>query len=441
MLPTFGGNMNFEKMIDAILARKIKKARKSKELTQEQFCERYDTRISIDKFRLSNLENGKRTKKKNPHFLTDSYIEFFAELLEMKSETFLFGEAKDRLELIKLMLLNIFMNGDSQGPNKGDAQIEQVPIFDISMNSDKEFFRLAMLNIDQDLHKAEHDIASKNFINIGTSGYERNLQEDRNRLTDVLMTRDAFFYNGKNAKLYTLLMSGESLFAEQSSIILKCLFGNFDFASDFLNRRDNGENFNFEGLEIGLRKSSEAQFYIDNYLNAQGMFSANAIDWKEVSFKLFIAAFNEFIEYYVEDFFSFFEEKIFSKSLKQLSNAYVNKVFSGNEFTDLLNTIYLKDQFTIERMVGHNFSRVIIQKFSLIRNNSEKLKNKNMNFPSNVNPEVFYNINYAERREDKYTLNKYLYDYENMTVLFANSGQKYQRGGLYLPRYFDITPI
>ena len=433
--------MNFEKMIDAILARKIKKARKSKELTQEQFCERYDTRISIDKFRLSNLENGKRTKKKNPHFLTDSYIEFFAELLEMKSETFLFGEAKDRLELIKLMLLNIFMNGDSQGPNKGDAQIEQVPIFDISMNSDKEFFRLAMLNIDQDLHKAEHDIASKNFINIGTSGYERNLQEDRNRLTDVLMTRDAFFYNGKNAKLYTLLMSGESLFAEQSSIILKCLFGNFDFASDFLNRRDNGENFNFEGLEIGLRKSSEAQFYIDNYLNAQGMFSANAIDWKEVSFKLFIAAFNEFIEYYVEDFFSFFEEKIFSKSLKQLSNAYVNKVFSGNEFTDLLNTIYLKDQFTIERMVGHNFSRVIIQKFSLIRNNSEKLKNKNMNFPSNVNPEVFYNINYAERREDKYTLNKYLYDYENMTVLFANSGQKYQRGGLYLPRYFDITPI
>ena len=64
--------------------------------------------------------------------------------------------------------------------------------------------------------------------------------------------------------------------------------GNFDFASDFLNRRDNGENFNFEGLEIGLRKPSEAQFYIDNYLNAQGMFSANAINWKETSFKLFM---------------------------------------------------------------------------------------------------------------------------------------------------------
>lgn len=439
MLPTFGGNMNFEKMIDAILARKIKKARKSMKLTQEQFCERYDAKISIDKFRLSNLENGKRTKKKNPHFLTDSYIEFFAELLEVKSETFLFGEVKDRLDLIKLMILNIFMNGDSQSPNKEDAQIEQVPIFDVNMNSDKEFFRLAMFNLDSNLD--EHDIAFKNFIDIGTSGYERNLQEDRNRLTDVLMTRDAFFYNGKNAKLYTLLMSGESLFAEQSSIILKCLFGNFDFASDFLNRRDNGENFNFEGLEIGLRKPSEAQFYIDNYLNAQGMFSANAINWKETSFKLFITAFNEFIECYINDFFSFFEEKIFSKSLKQLSNAYVNKVFSGDEFTDLLNKIYLKDQFKVERMVGHNFSRVIIQKFSLIRNNSERLKNKNMSFPNDVKPEVFYNINYAERSEDKYTLNKYLYDYENMTVLFANSGQKYPGGGLYLPSYFKITPL
>lgn len=433
--------MNFEKMIDAILARKIKKARKSKELTQEQFCERYDTRISIDKFRLSNLENGKRTKKKNPHFLTDSYIEFFAELLEVKSETFLFGEAKDRLELIKLMLLNIFMNGDSQGPNKGDAQIEQVPIFDVNMNSDKEFFRLAMFNLDSNLHKTEHDIASKNFIHIGTSGYERNLQDDRNRLIDVLMTRDTFFYNGKNAKLYTLLMSGESLFAEQSSIILKCLFGNFDFASDFLNRRDNWENFNFAGLEIGLRKPSVAKFYIDNYLNAQGVFSADAIGWKEIPFKLFITAFNEFIECYVEDFFSFFEEKIFSKSLKQLSNAYVNKVFSGDEFTDLLNKIYLKDQFKVERMVGHNFSRVIIQKFSLIRNNSERLKNKNMSFPRDVKPEDFYDINSAERSEDKYTLNKYLYDYENMTVLFANSGQKYQEAGLYLLSYFDIAPM
>ena len=69
--------MNFERMIDSMLAGKIKKARKSLKMTQEQFCEKYEIQVSIDKYRLSNLENGRRNKKKNPHFLTESYIEFF----------------------------------------------------------------------------------------------------------------------------------------------------------------------------------------------------------------------------------------------------------------------------------------------------------------------------------------------------------------------------
>ena len=129
MLPTFGGNMNFEKMIDGILAEKIKKARKSMKMTQEQFCEKFEVTVSIDKFRLSSLENGKRNKKKNPHFLTESYIEFFSNLLNLSPEEFLFGKDEDRLNLIKLILLNIFMNGDTQGQNSNDIPVEQTPIF------------------------------------------------------------------------------------------------------------------------------------------------------------------------------------------------------------------------------------------------------------------------------------------------------------------------
>lgn len=432
--------MDFEKMIDGILAEKIKKTRKSLKMTQEQFCETFDAKVSIDKYRLSNLENGRRNKKKNPHFLTNSYIEFFAELLEVNSESFLFGEEDERLDLIKLIMLNIFMNGDSQNSNTENPQVEQIPIFDVNMKPDKEFFRLAMLNLKSDSYEFEHKVARNNFVNT-TSISERDLQNDRARLTNVLISRDSFFYSERNANLYTLLMNGESIFSQQSSIILKCLFGNFDFASDFLNRRDNLENLTVTGLEIGLRKPSGEQFYIDNYLDSQGIFSANAIDWKETSFKIFITAFNEFIECYIKEFSSFFEEKIFSKSLKQLTNTYIKKIFSGDEFTKLLNTIYLNDQFTVGRMTGHNFARAIIQKFSLIRDNSEKLQYKGMDFPSDETLEVFYDISYAEKYEDKYTLSKYLYDYENMTVLFANSGQKYQEGGLYLPSYFDIIPM
>ncbi|HEM6131922.1 TPA: hypothetical protein U2C06_001681 [Streptococcus suis] len=270
---------------------------------------------------------------------------------------------------------------------------------------------------------------------------EIQLQNDRETITSVLIGVDSFFYNEKMAQCYSNLMNGDSFFSEQSSVILKCLFGNFDFASDFLNRRDNSENFFQVGVEPELRTPSESQFYIDNYLEGKGLFSANALDWKEVSFKLFIEAFNEFIEYYSDSFFLFFDENVFCKSLKNLTNTYVNTLFSSKEFTDVLNAIYLKDQFTIERMTGHNFARAVIQKFSLIRDNSEDLKNQGMTYPSEEIPQKFYDIRRATKRKNEYTLSKYLYDFENMTVLFANSGQKHSGGGLHLPSYFDITPL
>lgn len=432
--------MNFEKMIDGILAEKIKKARKSMKMTQEQFCEKFDVTVSIDKFRLSSLENGKRNKKKNPHFLTEDYLKFFSDLLSISPEEFLFGKDEDRLNLIKLILLNVFMNGDTQAPNKNDIQCEQTPIFAFNLNSDKEFFRLAISNLDSDSYKTEYDLAWNNYINFERLS-EIQLQNDRETIASVLIGIDSFFYNEQMAKSYSNLMNGDSFFSEQSSIILKCLFGNFDFASDFLNRRDNSENFLQVGIEPELRNPSESQFYLDNYLEGKGSFSASALDWKEVSFKLFITAFNDFIEYYSDSLFLFFEDNIFCKSLKNLTNTYINTLFSSKEFTDLLNTIYLKDQFTIERMVGHNFARAVIQKFSLIRDNSEDLKNQGMTYPSKEIPQKFYNIERATKRKNEYTLSKYLYDFENMTVLFANSGQKYPGGGLHLPSYFDITPL
>lgn len=440
MLPTFGGNMNFEKMIDGILAEKIKKARKSMKMTQEQFCEKFEVTVSIDKFRLSSLENGKRNKKKNPHFLTESYIEFFSNLLNLSPEEFLFGKDEDRLNLIKLILLNIFMNGDTQGQNSNDIPVEQTPIFGSNLNSDKDFFKLAMLNLDPDSYKTEYKLALENYINFGSLPGIK-LQNDKNTITSVLIGIDSFFYNGQMAKFYSNLMNGDSFFSEQSSIILKCLFGNFDFAKNFLNRRNNSENFWEAGFEPELRKPSESQFYIDNYLEGKGVFSASALDWKEVSFKLFITAFNEFIEYYSERFLLFFDENIFCKSLKKLTNTYVNTLFSSKAFTDVLNAIYLKDQFTTERMVGHNFARAIIQKFSLIRDNSENLKKQGMTYPSKEKPENFYDFGRAMKRKKSYTLSKYLYDFENMTALFANSGQEYSRAGLHLPSYFDITPL
>lgn len=96
----------------------------------------------------------------------------------------------------------------------------------------------------------------------------------------------------------------------------------------------------------------------------------------------------------------------------------------------------------MERMIGHNFSRAMIQKFSLVKENSIKLKKIGRTYPTTVNRlEDFYELDHVKSQRGVYDLDKYLYDFENMTVLFANSGQKYASGGLFLPSYFDITSL
>ncbi len=431
--------MDFERMNDAIIAERILNIRKSLNFTQEEFCERFEEKVSIDKFRLSALENGKRSKKKNPHFLTEAYIEFFATLSKVAENDFVFGNIDERKNLIKLIILNIFMNADSRPYNKSLPQEEQTPIVDLNMDSNVEFFRLAMLNLEYG--NKNQKLASYYYLSLAK---ENTLDKDdikkvRHAIGNDLKNIDSFFFSDKIGNLYRLSMNGMNDFDEPSSILLKCLFGNFKFANDFLNRRDNTENISV-AQELSLRFPPEDIFYIDNYLDNKGNFSTSAIHWKETGFKYFITAFNEFITLHMEDFLDFFNKNIFCKSLKQLSNSYINQVFSSEEFIKFLNNIYLKDQFIIERMVGHNFARVVIQEFSLIKNNSLRLKRPRKGYPSSDSIEDFYNLEYVTK-EEGYGLNKYLYDFKNMTTLFGNGEQIYKEAGLFLPSYFHIVNL
>ncbi|HEM3641081.1 TPA: hypothetical protein U1C36_000154, partial [Streptococcus suis] len=99
----------------------------------------------------------------------------------------------------------------------------------------------------------------------------------REKVAGVLKEIDSFFYSERFASFYTSLMDGRSIFSEQSSILLRILLGNFDFACDFLNRKSNSETIRCNGVD--LRQPSIEYFYIDNYLNSVGNFSASVINW------------------------------------------------------------------------------------------------------------------------------------------------------------------
>lgn len=435
--------MNFEKMNDSIIGIRIKEFRESLGLTQEKFCEKFETKVSIDKSRLSALENGKRDKRKNPHFLTENFIEFFSKEMNIGISDFLFGDRNERIFLIKLVILNIFMNGSTQTPDTRDIPKEQIPIFDLSA-SDYDFFRLAYLNFDplDDSESEYSKIASSVFLNIQSTDFDKNERDIKRKiLSEKLKSYDDFFFSSDSAKFYRNSMDGSKYFVEQSSLILRTLFGNFQFASDFLTRIDNLEHYRFGGLE--LRDTNRTEFFLDDYLEKRGNLSAVIIDWKEVSYRKFIIAFNDFFDKYSNDFYYFFEEHIFNAPIKKLTNGYINSLFQSGEFTEFLMDIEFLDQFEEERMIGHNFTRIEIQKFTLIKRNSDKLLRKGVKLPTyqKMGEEV-YDLTLDDTNYNEYHLSKYLYDFENMTVLYEN-GDKYKNfdSGLHLPAYFKIKPL
>lgn len=431
--------MNLEKMMDHMIGDKIRKLRKTLGLTQEMFCEKYEDKVSIDKYRLSAIENGRREKNKNPHYLTKDQLIFFSDLMNEDITTFIYGDTQRKHKLIKLMLLNIFMNGTTNSSHQKDPKVEQIPIFEFS--DDLEFFRLSHHNLD---NKDLKDMAFNTYSNMidGKKYSERELETRRHQIIKELQLYDDFFYNQDIFRYYKLLMDGKQCFSKQSSILLKCLFGNFDFAYEFLSTVENLETFHLAGLLLRKRRPS---YYIDNYLRGDGSFGSKATDWKEMGYRIFITSFNEFYQQHAEVFFEFFEKNIFQSSYHAITNECINSVFQSDGFLNVLNEIHENDQYLSNRMLGHNFSRSMIQKLSLVEERSKRMAKQDINLDNKkiVNPTEYYDLVqvYQERVQDTYDIDRYLYDLENMTLLFVNKDKDDKSAGLFLLEYFDITPL
>lgn len=431
--------MNLEKMMDHMIGDKIRKLRKTLGLTQEMFCEKYEDKASIDKYRLSAIENGRREKNKNPHYLTKDQLIFFSDLMNEDITTFIYGDTQRKHKLIKLMLLNIFMNGTTNSSHQKDPKVEQIPIFEFS--DDLEFFRLSHHNLD---NKDLKDMAFNTYSNMidGKKYSERELETRRHQIIKELQLYDDFFYNQDIFRYYKLLMDGKQCFSKQSSILLKCLFGNFDFAYEFLSTVENLETFHLAGLLLRKRRPS---YYIDNYLRGDGSFGSKATDWKEMGYRIFITSFNEFYQQHAEVFFEFFEKNIFQSSYHAITNECINSVFQSDGFLNVLNEIHENDQYLSNRMLGHNFSRSMIQKLSLVEERSKRMAKQDINLDNKkiVNPTEYYDLVqvYQERVQDTYDIDRYLYDLENMTLLFVNKDKDDKSAGLFLLEYFDITPL
>lgn len=444
--------MNFVELVDVTIGRRIKKFRIQSGMTQEAFCEKYSTKISIDKSKLSMLENGVKDNKKNPNFLTRDSITFFSKIMKKTESEFLFGDNNERKDLIKLMILNVFMCSNPIvnfkdyvsifGNNKVNRylyhprdtkalrfqkqariQFEKLglklrplkqpePLLSLpitvpivgSERSYSSFYYVSILNMlsQGDPKSIVNDPVFKLACSALLTTNPQNKKLNPNLkmiINDKLKEYDPFFYNYEYANLYLILMQTPSFYSESSSLILKCLFGNYNFCTWFFDKckRYKVWKFNFHMFRQ-LNIATEGRLNLNEFKWSHFLSIASefAVDYKGSGFPLFIDAFNEFFNLYSDKFLDFFNKRIFNikvakdiNPLKVITNEYVEYIFFDNkkdsEFILLLKEILRNESDPLaepdnpivsRRINSHIFAETMLKKYkALIMENYNGLAN------------------------------------------------------------------
>lgn len=521
--------MNFVELVDVTIGRRIKKFRIQSGMTQESFCEKYSTKISIDKSKLSMLENGVKDNKKNPNFLTRDSITFFSKIMKKTESEFLFGDNNERKDLIKLMILNVFMC-----PNPGLDFNEYASIFgnnkanrylyhprDTQKEKDREkirkkikqnppHYRFINPASPLDLHlylslpmtvpivgseRTYNSFYYVSILNMLSQGDPKSIVNDpvfklacsallttnpQNKksnpnlkmiINDKLKEYDPFFYNYEYANLYLILMQNPSLYSESSSLILKCLFGNYNFCEWFFDkcRRYKLWKFDFHifnQLNIATKgRLNLKEFKWSHFLSIASEF---AVDYKGSGFPLFIDAFNEFFDLYSDKFLDFFNKRIFNikvakdiNPLKVITNKYVEDIFvdykKDSEFIVLLKEILRNESDPLaepdnpivsRRIDSHIFAEAMLKKYkALIMENYNRLANSpskqskyhklfqridSIIFSLN-NDDIFLSFVY----ETTTLLNKYINN--SNPKIYENDNYSYESEIYNLSQYIDLN--
>lgn len=408
--------MNFENLMYKGISQRFRVKRKhafKKQTDFIAFIQREYPYLSADRQKISNIERNKRLKDRNPYLFSENSIEGFSQALRFSDKSkLIWGEEIDKHDLIRLILLKIFMNGTER---------ELTPFFDIEDVDDEEFVRGALFFFDSP-EFPDNNPGKELTLKVRDEKNEKNKKFLIENLRIFMREMDDFFCNGANSKNFELLNDdSKSDYEKSSNLILKILFGNLNFATSFLEIENDIISTKLQSHEV--YEGRKVEDYSEGFLYNKGNYSLQAIDYKRSLFVTFIKAFYEMYEHYKKDFLDFFDKHIFSKGLERLklvNNERINNLIQSSEFLELLERIYQKDQYVVLRMSGHNYARAMIQ-----------------------NMLVCKKYGGYEAMEDFYDISRFLKDSTNVTLAYSKmlNGEELDSIRMYLPRYCDISEL
>lgn len=382
------------------IGERIKSYRKNKMgLTQKVFSAQYQANYGyMETSILSFIERGK-IKGKNTSYLTNAQINDFSSIMKCSIKELIFGNKNERVNLVKLILLGIIINGSK---SYKDGSLLN-PIIDVSEGDTnlEEFLRLSMLNItNPELQRKVSTaylsltIDNKTLENMGIikeciKWYERNY---------------GFFADSQNYDYMNIMLCDHNLdFEKASNLLINLQFGDTEFATDFIT-----------GAQSLSEKTKKQKEFIHEFRRYEGRYGGITIDWKEVGYYKFVKAFNSMWSRNGMRIMDYFDEAIFNKvssnsSFKEFDETFFENVIISNDFNDLLFTLLNDEKYDLETMVGHNVVTLTIQKI-LIESNT----------------------NTQERFEEGYNMYKCYYDMHQITQAFIDNEESEFEENIYL---------
>lgn len=392
--------LNFNNYLYKEIGSRIKKVREEMGFRQHEFVAKLQEEyISIDRFMLSHIENGRAYKKKNPYLLTDDQIYVISKLIKKEPKELIFGDINEREDTVKLILLAIIMNGAKYDKNESgkwqfinpfvDTRVRKTDREKIAKKKSEkimqknleEFLRLSTYFIKNE--SADRILYLYNYFN----SIEEVDEEVINECVGWFQKNQPFFANIKHLEnMERLLNEPDKELEYQSNLLIKLLIGNNRFAQLFMQGLS---NINHNQITVPDLVQGDFKISVEDFINNSNQFGGLAIDFKNAGFVIFVKAFTEMWERNNAIFMDYFNKHLFNvdlseHGLKQVNDEFIHSLITSSEFSKTLYDRIEKERYDIETLKGHNTLGLYLQRIA-IENQVEFLE-----LPKN---ELFIEIN------------------------------------------------
>lgn len=392
---------NFKKYFYKEIGSRIKKVREEMGFKQHEFVAKLQEEyISIDRFMLSHIENGRAYKKKNPYLLTVDQIYVISKLIKKEPKELIFGNINEREDTVKLILLAIIMNGAKYGNNESGKGEFINPFVDTRVrksdrekNAKKKSEEVVQKNLKEFLRLSAYFIKSESgdrilyLYNYFNSIVEID-EEVINECVTWFQKNHPFFASVKHFEnMERLLNEPDKELEYQSNLLIKLLIGNNRFAQLFMQGLS---NITHNQITVPDLVPEDFKIPVKDFINNSNQFGGLAVDFKNAGFAIFVKAFTEMWERNNAIFMDYFNKHLFNldlseHGLKHVNDEFIHNLITSSEFSKTLYDRIETERYDIETLKGHNTLGLYLQRIA-IGNQVEFIE-----LPKN---ELFNEINY-----------------------------------------------